>query len=286
MFNKITTVGIVGAGTMGSGIAQVCAQAGYKTLIFDVNKELAQNAIGIITGNLDGAIKRGKLSESDKKTALTNLTVVQSLSDLEVDLVIEAVVEKLDVKQKLFSELESINSGKSILATNTSSIPVTQIATVLKDPAKCIGLHFFNPAHVMKLVEIISGASTSPEIVDQMKAFCQSIKKVAVVAKDSPGFIVNRVARHYYVEALQLLEEQVSDVKTIDTLLESSGFKMGPFRLMDLIGVDTNFSVTTSMYNAFHQNPKFRPSRIQEQKVHAGFLGRKSGKGFYDYTNK
>lgn len=286
MFNKITTVGIVGAGTMGSGIAQVCAQAGYKTLIFDVNKELAQNAIGIITGNLDGAIKRGKLSESDKKTALTNLTVVQSLSDLEVDLVIEAVVEKLDVKQKLFSELESINSGKSILATNTSSIPVTQIATVLKDPAKCIGLHFFNPAHVMKLVEIISGASTSPEIVDQMKAFCQSIKKVAVVAKDSPGFIVNRVARHYYVEALQLLEEQVADVKTIDTLLESSGFKMGPFRLMDLIGVDTNFSVTTSMYNAFHQNPKFRPSRIQEQKVHAGLLGRKSGKGFYDYTNK
>ena len=271
---------------MGSGIAQVCAQAGYKTLIFDVNKELAQNAIGIITGNLDGAIKRGKLSESDKKTALTNLTVVQSLSDLEVDLVIEAVVEKLDVKQKLFSELESINSGKSILATNTSSIPVTQIATVLKDPAKCIGLHFFNPAHVMKLVEIISGASTSPEIVDQMKAFCQSIKKVAVVAKDSPGFIVNRVARHYYVEALQLLEEQVADVKTIDTLLESSGFKMGPFRLMDLIGVDTNFSVTTSMYNAFHQNPKFRPSRIQEQKVHAGLLGRKSGKGFYDYTNK
>lgn len=283
---SINTVGIVGAGTMGSGIGQVCAQAGYKTLIFDVNKELAQKAIGIITGNLDGAIKRGKLSEDEKETALTNLTVVQSLSDLKVDLAIEAVIEKLDIKQKLFSELETINEGKSILATNTSSIPVTQIATVLKDPSKCIGLHFFNPAHIMKLVEIISGASTSPEMVDQMKAFCQSIKKVAVLAKDSPGFIVNRVARHYYVEALQLLEEQVANVETIDALLESSGFKMGPFRLMDLIGVDTNFSVTTSMYNAFHQNPKFRPSRIQEQKVNAGLLGRKTGKGFYDYPDK
>ena len=271
---------------MGSGIAQVCAQAGYKTLIFDVNPELAQNAINVITDNLDGAIKRGKLSENEKKAALANITIVQSLSELKADLVIEAVIEKLDVKQKLFSELENINEGKSILATNTSSIPVTQIATVLKDPTKCVGLHFFNPAHIMKLVEVISGAATSPEIVSKMKEFCLSIKKVAVLAKDSPGFIVNRVARHYYVEALQLLEEQVADVETIDTLLQSSGFKMGPFRLMDLIGVDTNFSVTTSMYNAFHQNPKFRPSRIQEQKVNAGLLGRKTGKGFYDYPDK
>lgn len=283
--DRIKTVGIVGAGTMGSGIAQVCTQAGYKTSIFDVNKELAQNAIKVITDNLDGAIKRGKLSEDEKKEALANLTIAQSLSDLKVDLVIEAVVEKLEVKQKLFSELENINSGKSILATNTSSIPVTKIATVLKNPTKCIGLHFFNPTHIMKLVEVISGASTSAEIVTKMKEFSQSLNKVAVEAKDSPGFIVNRVARHYYVEALQLLEEKVADVETIDTLLQSSGFKMGPFRLMDLIGVDTNFSVTTSMYNAFHQNPKFRPSRIQEQKVNAGLLGRKTRKGFYDYPD-
>lgn len=283
---QIRTIGIVGAGTMGSGIAQVCAQAGYKTLIFDVNQELSQNAISVITDNLNEAIKRGKLSEVEKKTVLANLTVVQSLSDLKVDMVIEAVIEKLDAKQKLFSELESINGGKAILATNTSSIPITQIAIALKDPSKCIGLHFFNPAHIMKLVEIISGAATSTELVDQMKAFCQSLNKVAVEAKDSPGFIVNRVARHYYVEALQLLEEQAADVETIDELLQASGFKMGPFRLMDLIGIDTNFSVTTSMYDAFHQDPKFRPSRIQEQKVNAGLLGRKTGKGFYDYTDK
>ncbi|MEQ8425350.1 MAG: 3-hydroxyacyl-CoA dehydrogenase NAD-binding domain-containing protein, partial [Cyclobacteriaceae bacterium] len=163
MTSKITTVGIVGAGTMGSGIAQVCAQAGYKTLIFDVNKDLAQNAIGVITDNLNGAIKRGKLSEDEKNTALSNLTAVNLLSDLKADLIIEAVVEKLGIKQNLFIELESINEGKAILATNTSSIPVTQIATVLKKPARCIGVHFFNPAHIMKLVEIISGASTSLE---------------------------------------------------------------------------------------------------------------------------
>lgn len=283
---KITTVGIVGAGTMGSGIAQVCAQSGYKTLIFDVNSELAQNSLRVIADNLDGAIKRGKLNEDAKKATLTNLSVVSSLSDVKVDLVIEAIIERLDVKQKLFSELEKINKEESILATNTSSIPVTQIASALKDPSKCVGLHFFNPAHIMKLVEVISGAKTSVELVEQMKAFALSLKKNPVVAKDSPGFIVNRVARHFYVEALQILEEQAADVKTIDALMQSSGFKMGPFQLMDLIGVDTNFSVTTSMYNSFYQYPKFRPSRIQQQKVDAGELGRKTGKGFYDYPNK
>ncbi len=283
MTSKITTVGIVGAGTMGQGIAQVCAQAGYKTLIFDVNEELAENAIGVITDNLDGAIKRSKLSEEERKATLANITVAKSLSDLKADLIVEAVIEKLEIKQKLFSELEVINGGKAILATNTSSIPVTQIAAVLKEPARCIGLHFFNPAHIMKLVEIISGSLTSTAVIYQTKDFAVSLKKVAVVAKDSPGFIVNRVARHYYVEALQILEEKVATVETIDELLQSSGFRMGPFKLMDLIGVDTNFAVTSSMYDAFHQAPKFRPSRIQEQKVRANELGRKSGKGFYDY---
>lgn len=281
--NEIKTVGIVGAGTMGIGIAQVCALSGYNTFLFDINADLVGKALIQIEKNIEGGVAKGKVTTDQKKEALLRLSTVNELAHLKADLIIEAIVEKLEVKQKLFSELEQINNGKAILATNTSSIPITQIATGLKDPSKCVGLHFFNPAHIMKLVEVISGVATSPALIDQMKEFSLSLNKVPVLAKDSPGFIVNRVARHYYVEALQILEENVAGVETIDALIQSSGFKMGPFKLMDLIGVDTNFSVTTSMYNSFHQAPKFRPSRIQEQKVNSGQLGRKTGKGFYDY---
>ncbi|HRK53692.1 MAG TPA: 3-hydroxyacyl-CoA dehydrogenase NAD-binding domain-containing protein [Cyclobacteriaceae bacterium] len=283
MMNEIKTVGIVGAGTMGIGIAQVCALSGYNTFLFDINADLVAKALIQIEKNIEGGVAKGKVTAEQKKEALARLSSVSELAYLKADLIIEAIVEKLEVKQKLFSELEQINNGKAILATNTSSIPITQIATGLKDPSKCVGLHFFNPAHIMKLVEVISGVATSPALIDQMKEFSLSLNKVPVLAKDSPGFIVNRVARHYYVEALQILEENVAGVETIDALIQSSGFKMGPFKLMDLIGVDTNFSVTTSMYNSFHQAPKFRPSRIQEQKVNSGQLGRKTGKGFYDY---
>lgn len=282
---KIKTVGVVGAGTMGSGIAQVCAMAGYSTLVFDVNADLLQKALKDIERNLNVGVEKGKITQDQKQATLASVSIAESLSDLKVDLIVEAVVERLDIKQQIFSELEKINTEETILATNTSSIPVTQIARALTNPSRCVGLHFFNPAHIMKLVEVIAGAKTSPEVIELMKNFARSIKKDPVVAKDSPGFIVNRVARHYYVEALQLLEEQIADIETIDQLLQSSGFKMGPFKLMDLIGVDTNFSVTTSIYNAFHQNPKFRPSRIQEQKVNAGELGKKSGRGFYDYSS-
>lgn len=281
--NEIKTVGIVGAGTMGIGIAQVCALSGYNTFLFDINADLVGKALIQIEKNIEGGVAKGKVTTDQKKEALLRLSTVNELAHLKADLIIEAIVEKLEVKQKLFSELEQINNGKAILATNTSSIPITQIATGLKDTSKCVGLHFFNPAHIMKLVEVISGVATSPALIDQMKEFSLSLNKVPVLAKDSPGFIVNRVARHYYVEALQILEENVAGVETIDALIQSSGFKMGPFKLMDLIGVDTNFSVTTSMYNSFHQAPKFRPSRIQEQKVNSGQLGRKTGKGFYDY---
>lgn len=284
--NKIKSVGIVGAGTMGAGIAQVCALSGYKTILYDINTELALKALSDIEGNLNKGIEKGKVTVDQKKNALFNLITVGKLDELKADLIIEAVVENLAIKQNLFLKLEQINNGNAILATNTSSIQITQIATVLKNPSQCIGMHYFNPAHIMKLVEIISGTATSPALIEVMKEFAISLNKVPVLAKDSPGFIVNRVARHYYVEALQLLEEKVADIETIDQLLRSTGFKMGPFELMDLIGVDTNFSVTTSMFNAFHQTPKFRPSRIQEQKVNAGELGKKTGKGFYDYSNQ
>lgn len=282
-FETIKTIGIVGAGTMGQGIAQICAQAGYKTVLFDINAQVLAKAQQTTTVNLDKGIERGKLTEADKTATLTDLTFTGNTLDLICDVIIEAVVERLEVKQSIFKELADINSDETILASNTSSIPITRIAAGIPNPERVVGMHFFNPAHIMKLVEVISGAATSPEIALTIKQLAQKLDKTPVMAQDSPGFIVNRVARHFYVEGLKLLEESVADVETIDKLMQASGFKMGPFELMDLIGVDTNFSVTSSMFEAFHYDAKFRPSRIQQQKVDAGHHGRKSSKGFYDY---
>ena len=279
----IQTIGVVGAGTMGLGIAQMAALAGYKAVLFDAQSEAVPKAMATIEKNLNKGIEKGKVTEAQRDAAMSNLSSVATLEEMKVDLVVEAIVEKLDIKRKVFQTLESVNAPDTILATNTSSIPITQIGATLEHPERLVGMHFFNPAHIMKLVEVILGASTAPEVGDTIKAVAQKMGKVAVIAKDSPGFIVNRVARHYYVEGLKVLEENVADHATIDDLLESSGFRMGPFRLMDLIGVDTNFSVTTSMFEAFHQDGKFRPSRIQQKLVDAGHHGRKSGKGFYDY---
>ena len=284
--DNIKIIGIAGAGTMGQGIAQVCAVAGFDVLLYDVQSEFILKGISLIEKSLSTAVERGKIQSAEKERALARIKAQPDLQQLKADLIIEAAIENLDVKKKLFTTLEEINSQHCILTTNTSSIPVTQIAAALKHPERFAGLHFFNPAPIMKLVEIISGAGTNNATVELLKQFSEKLGKTAVLAKDSPGFIVNRVARHYYVEALRLLEENVSDINTIDSLMKSAGFKMGPFELMDLIGVDTNFSVTTSIYHAFHQEPKFRPSRIQQQKVDAGHHGRKSGKGFYDYTKK
>lgn len=283
--NEIKKIAVVGAGTMGQGIAQIAAMAGYQVILFDLKNDALQIAKSNIAENLSQGIVRGKLSEADKLQTLSNIEFSINFNELVADVVIEAILENLEIKKELFAKLESQNNSKSILATNTSSIPITRIARDLKYPERFVGMHFFNPAHIMKLVEVISGASTSNETADCIFELAKKLGKVPVMASDAPGFIVNRVARNFYVEGLKVLEEQVSDVKGIDRLLESSGFRMGPFRLMDLIGVDTNFSVTTSMYNAFHQDPKFRPSRIQEQKVDAGHHGRKSGKGFYDYSS-
>ena len=279
----IHTVAVIGAGTMGQGIAQVCAQASYVTLLFDINNELLSKAIDSIANHLKIAVEKGKVSSSEKDQILERIKVAKQLTDVKADIVIEAVVEKLEVKQKLFQELESINKSGTILATNTSSISVTQIASVLTNPSNCVGLHFFNPAHMMKLVEVVCGEHTDPNLIDVLRQFSIKLGKTSVLAKDSPGFIVNRVARHYYLESLKLMEHDISDPGSIDKLLRSAGFKMGPFELMDLIGIDVNLAVTTSVYEGFHRAPKFRPNVIQQQKVEAGHFGRKTGKGFYDY---
>jgi 3-hydroxybutyryl-CoA dehydrogenase len=280
---KIETVGIVGAGTMGQGIAQLCASHGFNVLLYDINDKIISDGIEKIERGFAKAVEKGKLTEQEKQYSIQRIAARKNLSSMQADLIIEAAVENLEVKKSIFKELELANGVNTILATNTSSIPVTQIAAALRSPDRFAGLHFFNPAPVMKLVEIISGVATSTETMNTLKEFAKNVKKVAVEAKDSPGFIVNRVARHYYVESLKILEENAADMKTIDALMKSSGFKMGPFELMDLIGVDTNFSVTTSIFEAFYHDAKFRPSRIQQQKVDAGHHGRKSGKGFYDY---
>lgn len=283
MPDSIRNIAVIGAGTMGQGISQVCALAGYSVMLYDIQADITKIAIAAIRKNLDISVEKNKLSAPQKDEALSRIQAVGDFRQLQVDLVIEVVVEKLEVKHKILSELEKINALDCLMVSNTSSFPITQLASVLKHKGRFAGLHFFNPAPAMKLVEIIRGSSTSDHTIEALNSFVSSISKSAVQAADSPGFIVNRVARLFYTEALKIVEDGVTDFETVDSLLRSSGFKMGPFQLMDLIGVDTNFEVTTSMYNAFYQDPKFRPSRIQQRKVDAGHHGRKSGKGFYEY---
>lgn len=280
---NIKSVAVIGTGTMGQGIAQVCAASGYSVTIYDVQQAYVEKALVAIAKNLDALVTKGKLTTEDSARTLSAIATVDKLEKVNADLAIEAVVESLEIKQQLFSALEKTLGDNCILTTNTSSIPVTQIGSALKFPHRFAGLHFFNPAPIMKLVEVVTGTATSRQTIDTLFSFSKSIGKQAVLAQDSPGFIVNRVARHFYVESLKALEENVADHESIDKLMRATGFKMGPFELMDLIGVDVNFSVTSSMFNAFHEDPKFRPSRIQQQKVDAGHHGRKSGKGFYDY---
>jgi 3-hydroxybutyryl-CoA dehydrogenase len=279
----IKKVAIAGAGTMGAGIAQVTAQAGFDTLLYDISEDMLHTAQKSIEQSLAVLVQKGKITNEQASTIANRICYTHSIQDLVCDLVIEAIVEKVDIKQTFFTNVAAINSVDTILASNTSSIPITQIAAGIPNPERVVGIHFFNPAPVMKLVEIISGVATDKAIADFCFQWVSALGKTCVHAADAPGFIVNRVARHYYVEGLKLAEEQVADFKSIDILMESAGFKMGPFKLMDLIGVDTNFSVTTSIYQLFHQDGKFRPSRIQQQKVLAGHHGRKTGKGFYEY---
>jgi 3-hydroxybutyryl-CoA dehydrogenase len=278
-------IAIIGTGVMGSGIAIESIRAGYSTLLFDIDTAALDRAKLYIQQQLDKAQSIGKISNEDRLNALNKITYTADFSDLQADFILEAIVEKLQVKQELFAKLELQNTENCIFATNTSSIPITQIARGLKHPERVVGVHFFNPAHIMKLVEIISGAATHEAIAQKAYDWAIKLGKTAVYAKDAPGFIVNRVARHFYVESLKALEEQIADLEQMDRLMRATGFKMGPFELMDLIGVETNYSVTQSMFEQFQYDSKFRPSRIQKQKVDAGFYGRKTKKGFYTYES-
>lgn len=280
---EIKTIAIAGAGVMGAGIAQVSAMAGYKTILFDLQEASLEKAKIGIQKNLLKGIEKGKLSQEVMDSTLANISYTCQIKDCKADMVLEAIVEKLEVKISLFNQLHEVNGPSCIFGTNTSSIPITQIAAGVPNPERVVGIHYFNPAHIMKLVEIVSGAQTSEATKQIATEYVKRVGKTGIQAADAPGFIVNRVARHYYVEGLKILEEQVSDYAGVDRLMEASGFKMGPFRLLDLIGIETNYSVTSSMFELFNYDPKFRPNRIQKQKVDAGHHGRKTGKGFYSY---
>lgn len=280
---EIKTIAIAGAGTMGAGIAQVCAQADFNVILFDINDQMLIKARTNIEQSLDKLKSSGKITNEQATAIISKIEFHSNVELVKAQLIIEAIIEKLDIKVDLFLKLMNINGPETIYASNTSSIPITQIASKLPYPSQFIGIHFFNPAQIMKLVEIIKGAKTNSEIVTIAYNLIIKLKKEPVIAADAPGFIVNRVARLYYVEALKIIEEGICDFKDVDTLMEASGFKMGPFKLMDLIGVDTNYSVTESQFQLFNFEPRFRPSRIQKQKVDAGLHGRKSKEGFYKY---
>ena len=279
----IQTVGIAGAGTMGAGIAMVCAQAGYKVILADISQAMLLKAESAIQASLAKLESNGKIDARRKTEIMALIVFSEAVGNMKADLILEAIVEKTEAKTALFQQLMDLNGSQTIYATNTSSIPITQIAAGVSLPENVVGIHFFNPAQIMKLVEVIRGAKTKNEVLDQSVAFVRTLGKQPVVAADAPGFIVNRIARLYYVESLKMLEERVCSIETLDGIMESCGFKMGPFKLMDLIGVDTNYAVTESQYKLFNFEPRFRPSRIQKQKVDAGLHGKKTKAGFYTY---
>ncbi len=283
----IKNIGIIGAGTMGSGIAQVAATAGCAVKLFDVNQEALDKAKAALEKVLKRLIEKGRIDDSEKDRIQANITYVTTLKELaNADLTIEAIVENLEVKKKVFQELETYVSNTAIIASNTSSLSIASIAASLQYPERCIGIHFFNPAPLMKLVEVIPAVQTSQNVLDTCVAEITRWKKVVAIAKDTPGFIVNRVARPFYGEALRMYEEGVANFATIDAAMKSvGGFRMGPFELMDFIGNDVNYTVTETVFNAFYQDPRYKPSFTQQRYSQAGYLGRKSGRGYYDYKN-
>jgi 3-hydroxybutyryl-CoA dehydrogenase len=285
LFNQKAMV--VGAGAMGGGIAQVLVEAGWEVLLYDTQDASLENGIARVRGVWDKLVEKGKINDAQRSAYNKQLSAAYVLREAaEVSLVIEAIYESLDAKRAVFTTLDALVREDCILATNTSSLSVSSIAAGVKRAERVVGLHFFNPAPLMPLVEIVPGIATDPAVVEACVAAVAAWGKVGVVAKDSPGFLVNRIARPFYGEALHLFEEQMADMATIDwALTELGGFRMGPFALMDLIGHDVNYVVTETIWKQFYCDPRFRPSLSQKRLLEAGWLGRKSGRGFYDYRN-
>ncbi|RMG68875.1 MAG: 3-hydroxybutyryl-CoA dehydrogenase [Bacteroidetes bacterium] len=284
--NHIQTIVVIGAGVMGRGIALVCARSGFQTVLFDVKPEMLTQAQAYVEKFFHRSVEKKKLLPEERDAALGRLAYTTVAEDLIGDLIIEAVPESLDLKHRVLSPIQAQNSPETIMASNTSTLPITRIAAGLPHPDRVVGLHFFNPAPLMKLVEVIAGADTDPAVQATMVALARKLDKTPVQAADTPGFIVNRVARQFYLESLRIVEEGAATFPVVDRLMRSSGFRMGPFELMDLIGVETNHAVTQSMYAAFFQDEKFRPSLLQQQKVDAGHFGRKTRRGFYRYPEE
>ncbi len=284
MTSNINTICIIGAGTMGCGIAQTCAQNGFYTLLFDINATVLHKAKTTIAASLQTLADKQKITTEEQQNIYRRIKFITDTNDCIADVFIEAIIEKLEAKVAIFNQLAEINHSETIFASNTSSLSISDIQQHVQHPQRVVGMHFFNPAPVMKLVEVVKGISTNNEIVNTILELCRQLNKVPVLCKDAPGFIVNRVARHYYLEAMKLVEEGNATIETVDAVMESCGFKMGPFKLMDLIGMDVNLAVSQSLYAAFNNEERFAPSALQIEKVQQGQLGKKTGKGFYNYN--
>ena len=277
------TICICGAGTMGSGIAQLTAQSGFKTILFELNSQVLEKAKANIGKSLSVLIEKGKISEEEKNKTIGRIHFTNDIKNCVADIFIEAIIEKAEAKIELFDQLAATNRDDCIFASNTSSLSIAKIAQQVKNPGRMVGMHFFNPASVMKLVEVVNTPYTNGETTRRITNLAKQMGKTPVLCKDAPGFIVNRVARPYYIESLRIAEEGIADFSQIDLLMEATGFKMGPFRLMDLIGNDVNYAVSCSVYEQLGKPERLRPSVIQEQKVKEKKFGKKTGEGYYKY---
>lgn len=281
---EINSICVCGAGTMGSGIAQAAAQAGFATLLYELNPLVLNKAGENISRNLQSLVDKGKLEAAEKEKIEKRISFTDDIQNCLADIFIEAIIEKTDIKVALFNQLAELNHSECIFASNTSSLSITAIAQNVQRPERVIGMHFFNPATIMKLVEVVNTEYTNDQTTATVVELANQMGKIPVTCKDSPGFIVNRVARPYYIETLRLVEEGKASMEQADAIMEASGFKMGPFKLMDLIGNDVNYAVSCSVYEQLGQPERLKPSYIQEQKVKEGKLGKKSGEGYYKYS--